>query len=279
MRSTLVAPMSSTKVPSIAASLGQSRSSCPVTTVNWRATRTMSHRNARGRRHRDRTRDARHDLAVDCRLRHSASNSSAPRPKTNGSPPLSRTTLFPCCASEISRALIASCGSVWLSGALPASITSTSGAKPIEQRSRAEPIDDHNVGLGQQAAAAHGDEVGVARAAADKRDRPGASARRCARIGSSPVSSSSRTASRNATERSGSPALMATTVSSTRATAGVQAAESVAADARTHQMPRAFGIGRHDGIDLVAGAGLHQPRAVEVGRTVRTRVHDDAVVA
>jgi hypothetical protein len=40
----------------------------------------------------------------------SAEASSPPRPKTNGSPPLSLTTRFPARASAISSALISDCG-------------------------------------------------------------------------------------------------------------------------------------------------------------------------
>jgi hypothetical protein len=50
----------------------------------------------------------------------SACASSPPRPNTNGSPPFSRTTLWPLRASSTSNALIASCSIEGLPGSLPA---------------------------------------------------------------------------------------------------------------------------------------------------------------
>ena len=69
----------------------------------------------------------------------------------------------------------------------------------VQQRARGEPVDEHDVGLGEQPAAAGRDQAGVARAAADQRHAAGraagggaAAARRCRgrgrsrRAGSSP---------------------------------------------------------------------------------------------
>ena len=56
----------------------------------------------------------------------SASSSSPPRPKTNGSPPLSRTTRLPARACSTSAALICSCVIAARPGALPTSMRSAS---------------------------------------------------------------------------------------------------------------------------------------------------------
>src|ERR671920_287744 len=61
----------------------------------------------------------------------SASASSDPRPKTNGSPPLSRTTRLPACAWATSWALISSWrGAVPVQLVLPTSTTSASRRSP-----------------------------------------------------------------------------------------------------------------------------------------------------
>ena len=49
----------------------------------------------------------------------SSSASSPPRPKTNGSPPLSRTTRLPCRALSINSRLVCSCGTVCVPARLP----------------------------------------------------------------------------------------------------------------------------------------------------------------
>ena len=54
----------------------------------------------------------------------SSSSSSPPRPNKNGSPPLSRTTVFPSCALVSSRRLMSACGRVWFPARLPTSISS-----------------------------------------------------------------------------------------------------------------------------------------------------------
>ena len=56
-----------------------------------------------------------------------AATSSPPRPKTNGSPPLRRTTVFPASAASTISSLDPGWGTVWWPGRLP---TSTSSAVP-----------------------------------------------------------------------------------------------------------------------------------------------------
>ena len=53
---------------------------------------------------------------------------------------------------------------------------STSGGQLVQQPARPEPVGHHHVGLGQQPAAAHGDQVRVAGPAADQRHARGAAA-------------------------------------------------------------------------------------------------------
>lgn len=99
-------------------------------------------------------------------------SSSMPRPKTYGSPPLSRTTALPALACSIRALLMASWAMNRPYGIFAASMTSTCG-ELVEQVAGAEPVRDDHVGLGEQAAAAHGDQVGVARPAADEGDAGG----------------------------------------------------------------------------------------------------------
>ena len=76
-------------------------------------------------------------------------------------------------ARSTMRALISSWVSVCACGALPASITSTSGSRSSSSALRGEPVDDDDVGLGEQGPTARGDQAGVAGAAADQGDVSG----------------------------------------------------------------------------------------------------------
>ncbi len=53
-------------------------------------------------------------------------NSSPPRPNTNGSPPLRRTTRLPCCAYATNNSLVFSCITLWLPARLPTLMRSAS---------------------------------------------------------------------------------------------------------------------------------------------------------
>ena len=63
--------------------------------------------------------DAGDDLERDAGRRAALRASSPPRPKTNGSPPLSRTTLLPAFAALDQPSPISSCGTVGTPGCLP----------------------------------------------------------------------------------------------------------------------------------------------------------------
>ena len=144
-----------------------------------------------------------------------------PRAKTCTSPPLSRTTRLPARRPVDQQRARCPPAASRRSALLPTS--TTSAAAP---RRRGEPVAHDDVGAGQQPPAAHGQQPGVAGAAADQRDRPGAGARDAAGR-AVPVSSSSASASRRATARRGSrPALTEHVTSSTRATAGTQAGDA-----------------------------------------------------
>ena len=129
----------------------------------------MRHRDARGRRHRDRTRDAGHDLAVDAGF-------DAGEQLFGAATEDERVATF---EPHHAFSLLRKGNQQRIDLVLRQRVVVRSFAgldhldirrKLVEQSSWAEPIDDNNVGLGQQSAAANGDEVGVARAAADKGD-------------------------------------------------------------------------------------------------------------
>ena len=98
------------------------------------------------------------------------SASSPPRPRTNGSPPLSRTTCFPAFAWSTRSSLIRSCPTGWLPGVLPTSMTSTSVPRVAEQSPRSEAVHDDHVSRGEQGATTHRDEVLGAGTAPHQRD-------------------------------------------------------------------------------------------------------------
>ena len=109
-----------------------------------------------------------------------ASASSPPRPKTYGSPPLSRTTNRPCRARSTRIALISS----WARGRAVGDLRRVDQlgvrAQLVEQQAGGEPVGDHDVGRGEQPAALDGDQLRVARAAADQRHPARAARRRSA---------------------------------------------------------------------------------------------------
>ena len=98
--------------------------------------------------------------------------SSMPRPKTNGSPPLSRTTRLPASACSTSSALICSCAIDRPRGSFEASMTSTSGGSEASSDCGARWSATTTSACDERPAPAHGDQPRIARAAA----RP---ARRC----------------------------------------------------------------------------------------------------
>ena len=86
----------------------------------------VGHRDAGQRGDGDRAGDARAPPPPARPAATHASSSSMPRPKTNGSPPLSRTTRLPASARSTRSALICSCAIDRPRGSLEASMTSTS---------------------------------------------------------------------------------------------------------------------------------------------------------
>ena len=124
----------------------------------------------------DRRGDAGDDLERRRRPRRSASASSPPRPNTNGSPPLRRTTRLPCRPSSTSRAEISSCGTA-LPGRLPTSISSTPSGTRASTPSPTSASWTIDLGLGDQPRRPDGQQVGVTRPGPDEPDRHGRSTR------------------------------------------------------------------------------------------------------
>ncbi len=89
----------------------------------------LRHRDARVGGRRDAGGDAGHDLERHPAAR-SACASSPPRPKTNGSPPFSRTTVRPDRACSTSRRVVSSCGTCSPPPTLPTSMISASRRAP-----------------------------------------------------------------------------------------------------------------------------------------------------
>ena len=183
-----------------------------------------------------------------------ASHSSPPRPNTNGSPPLSRTTRLPARARSTMNVVDLVLAEVVPVRRLAAVDHLDAGRQFVEQRARREPVDHHHVGRGDQPPPAHRDQVGIARAAADQRHRP--RGRRTDRPHRQLAQrrAPSEIASRSATARRGSsPPLTATVRSSRRTTAGVRAVPPVASSARTQKIRRRRGLGRDRGVDRGIG--------------------------
>ena len=146
------------------------------------------------------------------------------------------------------------------------------GRQPVDDRARGEPVDDDDVGRGEQLVAACGEQAVGARAATDERDPAvGAACVRVRRRSRAPETSARSTPSRTVTARPGSPAAYAATV--TPAVGGGHV--GAGGDARGG----AGGIGRVDAPDAqrlgvggdlavdgrLARRGVREPRAVEVG--------------
>ena len=178
-----------------------------------------------------------------------ASTSSIPRPNTNGSPPLSRTTVRPAARvpdqQVVDRLLRGEPAARHLGHVDHLDVL----AKPVQHGQRREPVDQDDVRLGQPLVAAPGQQAGVARTAADQHHpAPGPGGRLgSARRPCSSASTAASAASRSATERRGSrPDSTATVAGPVRAVAGVHAVAPSASSAREHQIRRA----RRGGDDL-----------------------------
>ena len=197
-----------------------------------------------------------------------ARTSSPPRPSTNGSPPLSRTTRWPACARSTSTALISVCVRVCACGDLPASMTSTDGSSSASSARGAS----RSTTTTSASASARRPRVvirpGVARAAADEHDAAGAGTVSTQGQAAGVEQQRDRVAQRGR---------------ASRVTAGADRHGDVAR-ACDRRRPRArrggvvgpdapqargLGVGRDRVVDrAVARRGVHQPRAVEVGGQV-----------
>ena len=98
-----------------------------------------------------------------------ASASSPPRPKTNGSPPLRRTTRLPRRAARTSSAWIVSCRVERPAGAL-AHGEALRARRELQRLAADERVVEDEVRLGERARGAQRQQLGVARARADQRD-------------------------------------------------------------------------------------------------------------
>ena len=101
-----------------------------------------------------------------------ASSSSLPRPNTNGSPPLSRTTVRPALACCTSSSLISSCVSAAWPRPLPTSISSAPGPSLLQQCGADQPVVHDDVGPSQELEAARRDEPRITGAGAHQVHRP-----------------------------------------------------------------------------------------------------------
>ena len=152
-----------------------------------------------------------------------ASHSSPPRPNTNGSPPLSRTTRLPARARSTSTSLISSWVRLCRCADLPQSITSTCGGSSVSSSRGASRSTTTTSAVATRRRPRTVINSGSPGTAADQRDRAAMGAR-CRATGSSPRSSATPIASRSAIARRGSsPPLTATVRSSRRSTAGTRA--------------------------------------------------------
>ena len=165
-------------------------SSWPVTNATALGESAMRHRDAGVGGRGDAGGDAGHDLERDPVLAQ-ASASSPPRPKTNGSPPFSRTTSRPASACSTSSAFVSSCGTCSPPPILPTSMSSA----PARARSSASP-----------GSAVVEDDVGArdqldARARVSRPGSPGPAPTRWTRRSTHPSTSAPAPSSRAATRR------------------------------------------------------------------------------
>ena len=118
----------------------------------------------------------------------SAALSSPPRPNTNGSPPLSRSTRRPARASSTSRRLMSACVAEGLPPRLPAN--SSRACRPASASTRAidqRVVDDH-LGLLQAGERVERQQPGIARPGARKPDMAGREHRHAGRARAANVS-------------------------------------------------------------------------------------------
>ena len=187
--------MSSTTVWSVPGGTAGS-SSWPVTTVKPRATPAVGDRDAGRGRHGDRARHAGHHLDPDA-VRLAGQPLLAAAPEHVGVAALEPHD-GPAGAGprSTSRSLIASWARACRPGALPTSTTRTVAGSRSTTAARGQPVDDHDVGRGEQLAGAGGEQAVGARARR-RRGRPsrGPVARVRRRRSSAPPASSPSTAS------------------------------------------------------------------------------------
>ena len=113
----------------------------------------------------------------------SASASSPPRPKTNGSPPFSRTTVSCSRPSSTSRALIASCVIACSPGRLPAYTRCVRAGRERDDARVGQPVVDERVrSAADQLTPADGEKAGIAGTRADQVDGHGATHPRRRRV-------------------------------------------------------------------------------------------------
>ena len=197
-----------------------------------------------------------------------ASASSPPRPKTYGSPPLSRTTRRPARACSTIVALICSCVRLCACGALPASTTTTSASSSPSSSRGASLSTITTSASRQRAAAADGDEPGVPGAAADERHET----EPCS------VGAAATAACRRRREGHGPGQLPGTGRIPAghghghiaRARDGRRACRRRPGVVRAHAPdPQLGGLGGDRGVDgVVVGGGVGQPRAGEIAGCV-----------
>ena len=124
----------------------------------------QGHRDAGVGGHGDGRGDAGHDLEGDAGRRAGPAASSPPRANTNGSPPLSRTTVAAGAAVLDEQRVDLVLGHRRAAGRLADADALGAGRRQVEQRRDRQPVVDHHVGPAQHLGAPHGEQPGVARA-------------------------------------------------------------------------------------------------------------------
>ena len=102
-----------------------------------------------------------------------AATSSPPRAKTNGSPPLSRTTVLPRLPPLHQQGVDLRLGQAGPAGGLPDADPLGAGRRQVEEAGHRQPVVDHDVGPGQHLGSPHGDQPGVAGTGPDEIDGHG----------------------------------------------------------------------------------------------------------